>query len=82
MRQPRVEHDINRSSTLDGDPAGESPARLMMAHEQETIRVQTLQARDKARAGRWPVPYAILFITGVSVALWSLIIALANWLIG
>jgi hypothetical protein len=54
----------------------------MMAHEQETIRVQTLQARDKARAGRWPVPYAILFITGVSVALWSLIIALANWLIG
>jgi hypothetical protein len=54
----------------------------MMAHEQEAIRLQTMEARDKATDGRWPVPYAIMFITGVSVALWSLIIAVANWLIG
>jgi hypothetical protein len=54
----------------------------MMAHKQETIRLQTLQARDKPIDGRWPVPYAIMFIIGVSVALWSLIIAVANWLIG
>jgi hypothetical protein len=54
----------------------------MMAHEQETLPLQTLQARDKAVDGRWPVPYAIMFITGISVALWTLIIAVANWLIG
>jgi hypothetical protein len=53
----------------------------MMAHEQETIRLQALQARDKTD-GRWPVPYAIMFIIGVSAALWSMIIVVAHWLIG
>jgi hypothetical protein len=54
----------------------------MMAHEQETIRLQTQPARDKAVDGRWPVPYAIMFIIGVSAALWALIFAVAHWLIG
>lgn len=53
-----------------------------MAHERELVSSQTLQSDDRRVDERWPVPYAILFITVVSVALWSLIIAAANWLIG
>jgi hypothetical protein len=52
-----------------------------MAHEQELVPLQTLQARGAAD-DRWPVPYAIMFVTGISVALWTLIIAVASWLIG
>jgi hypothetical protein len=36
-------------------------------------------ARNK---GRWPVPYAIMFIAGVSGVLWILIILGIMWLIG
>ena len=53
-----------------------------MAHEQEMVSLQTLQARGEAVDDRWPVPYAIMFVTGISVALWTLIIAVASWLIG
>lgn len=53
-----------------------------MARERELLPLQTLQADERQVDERWPVPYAIMFITGVSVALWSLIIAAANWLVG
>ena len=53
-----------------------------MAHEREVGSLRTLQADDRQVDERWPVPYALMFITVVSVALWSLIIALARWLIG
>jgi hypothetical protein len=53
-----------------------------MAHERELVPAPTLPADERGADGRWPVPYAILFITVVSVALWSLIILAANWLIG
>jgi hypothetical protein len=56
-----------------------------MAREQEMVplqTLQTLQARGDAGDDRWPVPYAIMFVTGISVALWTLIIAVASWLIG
>jgi hypothetical protein len=53
-----------------------------MAHEQEMVPLQTLQAHGEALDERWPVPYAIMFVAGVSVALWTLIIAVAHWLIG
>ena len=61
-----------------------------MAHEQEIVPLQTLQGRGKALDEgcgkaldeRWPVPYAIMFVTVVSVALWALIIALTGWLLG
>ena len=56
-----------------------------MAREQEMVTLQTLQrvqARSDAGDDRWPVPYAIMFVTGISVALWTLIIAVASWLIG
>ena len=51
-----------------------------MAQEQEMVRLRTLQGRGADE--RWPVPYAIMFVTAVSVALWTLIIAVASWLIG
>jgi hypothetical protein len=53
-----------------------------MAHEQEMVPLHTLQARGKVLDERWPVPYAIMFVTVVSVALWALIIALTRWLLG
>jgi hypothetical protein len=53
-----------------------------MAHERELVPAPPLPADDSAADARWPVPYAILFITVVSVALWSLIIVAAEWLIG
>ena len=53
-----------------------------MAHEQELIPLHTLPADQPQADTRWPVPYAIMFITVVSVALWSLIIAVASWLTG
>ena len=53
-----------------------------MAHEREMVALQTLPARGEAVDDRWPVPYAIMFVTGISVALWTLIIAVASWLIG
>jgi hypothetical protein len=58
-----------------------------MAQEREPVPPHPLEA-DQRQADqrqvdeRWPVPYAILFITAASVALWSLIIAAASWLIG
>jgi hypothetical protein len=64
-----------------GSVVGASPASLVMAHGQQLIPLQTLQARDKA-IGRWPVPYAIMFITGVTAALWAIIIVVPSWLIG
>jgi hypothetical protein len=63
-----------------------------MAQERELVPPHPLEAdqrqADQRQADqrqvdeRWPVPYAILFITAASVALWSLIIAAASWLIG
>jgi hypothetical protein len=53
-----------------------------MAHEREMVPLPTLPAPDEALDERWPVPYAIMFVTGVSVALWTVIIALTGWLIG
>ncbi len=53
-----------------------------MAHEQELLQSQPLPSHERRVEARWPVPYAILFITVVSVALWSLIILAADWLIG
>ena len=53
-----------------------------MAQERELVPSQTLQADQRQADERWPVPYAIMFITVVSVTLWSLIIAAASWLIG
>ena len=60
---------------------GQADAMVVMAHEQELVLQQTLEARDKAFDGRWPVPYAIMFATGVSAALWAMIIVAASWLI-
>jgi hypothetical protein len=53
-----------------------------MAHERELVPLQTLESDERRVDARWPVPYAIMFITVVSVALWSLIIAATNWLVG
>jgi len=57
-----------------------------MAQERELLPLHTLQAAGRQADQRqvdkrWPVPYAILFITAASAALWSLIIAEASWLI-
>ena len=53
-----------------------------MAQERELVPPHPLEADQRQVDERWPVPYAILFITAASVALWSLIIAAASWLIG
>jgi hypothetical protein len=53
-----------------------------MAHERELASPQTAPANQASVDERWPVPYAILFVTAASVALWSLIIAAASWLLG
>ena len=53
-----------------------------MAHEQELVSAQTPPADQGRVDERWPVPHALLFITVVSVALWSLIILAADWLLG
>jgi hypothetical protein len=53
-----------------------------MAQERELVPLQTLEAKERRVDGRWPVPHAVMFIALVSVALWSLIIAAAGWLIG
>jgi hypothetical protein len=53
-----------------------------MAQERELVPLETLPADERQVDERWPVPYAIMIITLVSVALWSLIIAAASWLIG
>ena len=53
-----------------------------MAHERELVQSQTLPSHERRVDERWPVPYAILFITAASLALWSLIIVAARWLIG
>jgi hypothetical protein len=53
-----------------------------MAHEQESAPLQALEAEQGYTDGRWPVPYAIMFIAVVSVGLWSLIIGVASWLTG
>ena len=45
-----------------------------MAHERDLS--------DQDLDQRWPVPYAITFMTVVSVGLWSLILTAANWLVG
>ena len=53
-----------------------------MAQERELVPLQTLPADQRQVDERWPVPYAIMCITVVSVTLWSLIIALTRWLVG
>ena len=53
-----------------------------MAYERELASPPTPPADRGSVDGRWPVPYAILFVTAASVALWSLIIVTASWLIG
>jgi hypothetical protein len=53
-----------------------------MAHERELAPLQAVEPEQRQIDGRWPVPYAIMFITVVSVGLWSLIITLASWLVG
>jgi hypothetical protein len=54
----------------------------VMVHERELAALQAVQPEQLQTDGRWPVPYAIMFITVVSVGLWSLIITLASWLVG
>jgi hypothetical protein len=58
-----------------------TPARVIMAQERELAPLQTLPADRRRVDERWPVSHAIMCITVVSVTLWSLIIALARWLI-
>jgi hypothetical protein len=53
-----------------------------MAQDRELVPPQTLQAEQRQVDERWPVPYAIMFITVASVTLWSLIIVAASWLTG
>lgn len=53
-----------------------------MAQERELVPLQTLHADGRQVDERWPVPFATMFITVVSVALWLLIIAAASWLLG
>ena len=53
-----------------------------MAHEQEVVPLQAAQAAKERTDERWPVPYAIAFIAGISAALWATILAVAGWLIG
>jgi hypothetical protein len=53
-----------------------------MAHEREVVAAAPLPANEASADARWPVPYAILFITVVSVTLWSLIIVAAELLLG
>ena len=53
-----------------------------MAQERELVPLDTLQTGERQVDGRWPAAYAIMIILMVSVALWSLIILGANWLIG
>jgi hypothetical protein len=62
--------------------AGVPPARVIMAQERELAPSQTAPADQGSADRRWPVAYAILFVTVASVALWSLIIVAASWLIG
>jgi hypothetical protein len=52
-----------------------------VADEEQQGSLQTLQERNKATYRRWPVPYAIVFTTVVSAALWAIIIAAGSWLI-
>jgi hypothetical protein len=54
----------------------------MMVHEQELVPPEPAPADPGRVDERWPVPYAILFITMVSLALWAAIIVTADWLIG
>ena len=53
-----------------------------MAHERELVQSHALPSEQRRPDERWPVPYAILFVTAASVALWSLIIIAARWLLG
>ena len=53
-----------------------------MAQERQLVSLQELPADGRQADQRWPVPYAITFITVVSVALWSLIIVAGSWLVG
>jgi hypothetical protein len=53
-----------------------------MAHERRLAPLHASEPEQRQTDGRWPVPYAIMFIIVMSVALWSLIITLATWLIG
>jgi hypothetical protein len=71
--------DVNLRSTFIRDLGRVAPAGVVMAQERELV---PLQADERQVDERWPVPYAMLFISAVSVALWSLIIAAASWLIG
>jgi hypothetical protein len=74
--------DVNGRPIFIHDLGCVAPARVVMAQERELVSLQTLQADERQVDERWPVPYAMGFITAVSVALWLLIIAAASWLIG
>ena len=47
-----------------------------------TRRPRIAREERVPRNERWPVSHTLMFITVISVALWSLIIAAASWLIG
>jgi hypothetical protein len=64
------------SSLPSAFPKDCSAVGAVMAHK------RGLQAAERKVDERWPVPYAMRFIAVVSVALWSVIIAAAIWLIG
>jgi hypothetical protein len=53
-----------------------------MAHERELVPAPLMPADDGAADDRWPVPYALLFVTVASVTLWTLIMLAAEWLLG
>jgi hypothetical protein len=53
-----------------------------MAHEQGLSPLRPARAAGDELDGRWPVPYAAMFIIVVSVILWSVIIAVTSWVLG
>ena len=53
-----------------------------MAQERELAPAQTAQVDQGGVDEPWPVSFAIVVVTVVSVALWSLIMLAADWLIG
>jgi hypothetical protein len=53
-----------------------------MAHEQDLTSLRTVQAGPKQDDARWPAPFAIATIAGISIALWAAMLTLSNWLAG
>jgi hypothetical protein len=52
-----------------------------MAHEQDLASLGA-QAGQKQDDARWPAPFAIATIAGISIALWAAMLALSSWLAG